>query len=200
MDLLAIITYTGTFTFAVTGALKARTNKMDVFGAVVLAFVTAYGGGTLRDLFIGIRPVNWVNDNIALCLVLSASLLTFLFKQHFTDFRRIIFFTDAMGLGLFTTAGIEQSLLHGINGEYAMIMGVISATFGGLLADILCNAVPNLLKRGELYATACAIGGTIYVLLKHIHLEYNTNLFICVFVIVGVRIYSKRKRLALPEI
>src|SRR5580693_2666204 len=164
MNILAIITYTGTFTFAVTGALKARTNRMDIFGAGVLAFVTAYGGGTLRDLLIGVRPVNWVNDNIALCLVLSATMLTFLFKQNFTDFRRTIFFTDAIGLGLFTAAGIEQSLLHGINEGYAVIMGVISATFGGLLADILCNAVPNLLKRGELYATACAIGGIFYVL------------------------------------
>jgi uncharacterized membrane protein YeiH len=200
MNILAIITYTGTFTFAVTGALKARTNRMDIFGAGVLAFVTAYGGGTLRDLLIGVRPVNWVNDNIALCLVLSATMLTFLFKQNFTDFRRTIFFTDAIGLGLFTAAGIEQSLLHGINEGYAVIMGVISATFGGLLADILCNAVPNLLKRGELYATACAIGGIFYVLLKHTPLEYNTNLSICVLVIVGVRIYSKRKRLTLPDI
>ena len=200
MNLIVIFSYAGTFVFAITGALKARTNRMDVFGAVVLAFVTAYGGGTLRDLLIGIRPVNWVNDNIALGLVLAATLITFLFKQNLRDFRRSIFFTDAMGLGLFTAAGIEQSLLHGINEGYAMIMGVITATFGGLLADILCNAVPNLLKRGELYATACAIGGTIYLLLKHTGLEHNLNLFICVLVIVGARIYSKRKRLTLPEI
>jgi uncharacterized membrane protein YeiH len=200
MNLLGIITYAGIFVFAVTGALKARTNRMDVFGAVVLAFVTAYGGGTLRDLLIGIRPVNWVNDNIALALVLSATLITFLFKQNFRQFRRTIFFTDAVGLGLFTAAGIEKCLLNGINEEYAVIMGVISATFGGLIADIFCNAVPNLLKRGELYATACAIGGLIYVLLKHTSLDYNTNLYICVLVIVGIRIYSKRKRLTLPEI
>src|SRR5664279_3154971 len=97
MNLLDIITYTGTFTFAITGALKARTNKMDVFGAVVLAFVTAYGGGTLRDLLIGVRPVNWVNDNVALGLVLGATIITFLFKQNFTQFKRTIFFTDAIG-------------------------------------------------------------------------------------------------------
>ncbi len=200
MKFLDIIIYAGTFVFAITGALKARTNRMDVFGAAVLAFVTAYGGGTLRDLLIGVRPVNWVNDNVALGLVLSATVITFLFKQNFREFRRIIFFTDAIGIGLFTAAGIEKSLLYGINEEYAVIMGVISATFGGLIADIFCNAVPNLLKRGELYATACAIGGAIYVLLKHVPLEYNTNLFICVLIIVGIRIYSKRKRLSLPEI
>ena len=79
-------------------------------------------------------------------------------------------------------------------------MGVITATFGGLIADILCSAIPNLLKKGELYATACAIGGVIYLLLKHIPIEYNTSLAFCVIVVVGIRIYSKRKRLMLPDI
>jgi uncharacterized membrane protein YeiH len=79
-------------------------------------------------------------------------------------------------------------------------MGVITATFGGLIADVLCSAIPNLLKRGELYATACAVGGGIYLLLKHIPLDYNVNLAFCVIVVVGIRIYSKRKRLMLPDI
>lgn len=200
MNLLDVVTYSGIFVFAITGALKARTYRMDVFGASVLAFVTAYGGGTLRDLLIGVRPVNWVNDNIALLLVFAATAVTFIFKTNFRKFRRTIFFTDAAGLGLFTIAGIERSLLMGINEEYAVIMGVITATFGGLIADILCNAVPNLLKRGELYATVSLMGGIIYVVMKHISLEYNTNLIICVLITVGIRIYSKRKRLTLPEI
>jgi uncharacterized membrane protein YeiH len=79
-------------------------------------------------------------------------------------------------------------------------MGVITATFGGLLADIICGEVPDLLKKGELYATACAIGGVCYVLLKKAGLEYNTGLFICVIIVVGIRILSKRKRLTLPSI
>jgi len=200
MNLLDIVTYSGIFVFAITGALKARTYKMDVFGASVLAFVTAYGGGTLRDLLIGVRPVSWVNDNIALLLVFVATAATFFFRTNFRQFRRVIFYTDAAGLGLFTLAGIEKSLINGINNEYAVIMGVVTATFGGLIADILCNAVPNLLKRGELYATVSLIGGILYILLKQIPLEYNTNLIICVLIIIGIRIYSKRKRLSLPEI
>lgn len=200
MNLLQLISYTGIFVFALTGAFKARTFKMDIFGGSVLAFVTAYGGGTIRDLLIGIRPVNWINDNIALLLVFAGTVFTFLLKQNVNRFKRTIFYTDAVGIGLFTAAGIEVSIQHGLNEVYALIMGVISATFGGLIADILCNAVPNLLKRGELYATACAIGGIIYLLLKQIPLENNTNLFICVLVVVGIRIYSKRKRLTLPEI
>lgn len=200
MNFLDLLAYTGIFIFAITGAFKARTYKMDIFGAAVLAFVTAYGGGTLRDLLIGVRPVSWINDNIALLLVLSSIVITFLFQLNYRQFRRTIFFTDAIGIGLFTVTGIEKSLAFGLNDIYAIVMGVMTATFGGLIADILCNAVPNLLKRGELYATACAIGGIIYVLLKKIPLEYHINLSICIIIIVAVRIYSKRKKLSLPEI
>jgi uncharacterized membrane protein YeiH len=200
MNLLQFIAYAGTFVFALAGALKARTFKMDIFGGIVLAFVTAYGGGTLRDLLIGVRPVNWINDNVALILVFAGSILTFLLKENVNRFKRTIFYTDAIGLGLFTAAGIETSMAKGVNELYALIMGVITATFGGLIADILCNAVPNLLKRGELYATACAMGGAVYVLLKYMQVDYNIGLSICILVVAGIRIYSKRKRLTLPEI
>ena len=200
MTLLQVITYAGIFVFALTGAFKARSFKMDIFGGIVLAFVTAYGGGTLRDLLIGVKPVNWINDNIALILVLAGTTFTFLLKENVNRFKRTIFFTDAIGLGFFTAWGIEVALRNGLNDIYSLVMGVITATFGGLIADILCSAIPNLLKKGELYATACAIGGGIYLLLKQVPLEYNINLAVCIIVVVGIRIYSKRKRLMLPDI
>ena len=115
-------------------------------------------------------------------------------------FKRTIFYTDAIGLGLFTALGIEISLRSGLNDTYSLIMGVITATFGGLIADIFCNAVPNLFKRGELYATACAIGGALYMLMKQLSLFNDINLAVCVVSVVGIRIYSKRKRLMLPDI
>jgi uncharacterized membrane protein YeiH len=200
MSFLQVISYTGIFIFAITGALKARAYKMDVFGGIVLAFVTAYGGGTLRDILIGVRPVNWVNDNLALILVFSGTAFTFFLNNNLRNFNKFIFFTDAIGLGLFTATGIKVGLLNGLNEIYALIMGVITATFGGLIADILCNAVPNLLKRGELYATACALGGAAYLLLNQFFLTKDLNLFLCVVIVVALRIYSKRKRLMLPEI
>lgn len=200
MNLIQLIMYTGIFIFAVTGALKARTHHMDIFGGAVIAFATAYGGGTIRDLLIGVRPVNWVNDYLALALVIGAVIIVSLFNTNQIRFRKTIFFTDAIGLGMFTAAGIERSIAYDINDGYAIIMGVITATFGGLLADILCGEKPDLLKRGELYATACAIGGVIYILLKKSGIENNAGLFICVCVVVFIRIFSKRKRLRLPEI
>lgn len=200
MSFLQFITYAGVFVFALTGAFKARVYKMDVFGGIVLAFVTAYGGGTLRDLLIGVKPVNWINDNIALVLVFAGTVFTFLLKENINRIKRTIFYTDAIGLGLFTAWGIEVALENGLNGFYSLVMGVITATFGGLIADILCSSVPNLLKKGELYATACAVGGVVYLLLKKIPVDYNLNLTICVLIVVGIRIYSKRKRLMLPDI
>ncbi|MBE2230567.1 MAG: trimeric intracellular cation channel family protein [Chitinophagaceae bacterium] len=200
MSFLQVITYAGIFIFAISGAMKARSFKMDVFGGLVIAFITAYGGGTLRDLLIGVRPVNWINDNLALGLVFGGTALTFLLKENVRRFRRTIFYTDAFGLGLFTVWGIEVALANGLNEVYALAMGVITATFGGLIADILCNSVPHLLRKGELYATACAIGGTGYLLLQQFPLQYQTNLSICVLIVAGVRIYAMRKRLTLPEI
>lgn len=200
MNLLQIISYTGTFVFALTGALKARSHHMDIFGATVLAFVTAYGGGTVRDVLLGIKPVNWINDYLALSLVTSAVIIVALLNTNIIKFKRTIFITDAIGLGLFTTAGIEVSLLHDVNSVYAVIMGVITATFGGFIADILSNTVPDLMKRGELYATACLAGGIIYIAMKKTGISYNADLISCVVIIVLIRIISKIKRLTLPEI
>jgi len=200
MNLLDLVTWTGTFVFALTGALKARASRMDIFGGMVMAFATAYGGGTLRDLLIGIKPVNWINDYVALLLVLSGAMLVFLRKEKSGRFEKAIFFTDAIGLGMFTAAGIEISLRSGLNDVYALIMGIITATFGGLIADILRNEIPYLLRKGELYATACAIGGAAFLLLRKTPLDHQLVLFLCIMIVVGVRIYSKRKRLTLPEI
>ena len=200
MKLLDIISYIGIFVFAITGALKARTHRMDIFGATVLAFVTAYGGGTTRDLLIGIRPVNWVNDYLALSLVVSAVIIVALVDKSFTRFKKIIFITDAIGLGLFTGVGIGVGLAHNLNNTYAVIMGMITGTFGGLIADIISNTIPDLLKRGELYATASLTGGLTYVLMLNLDAPRNASVISCVIIIVAVRIISKLKRLMLPEI
>jgi uncharacterized membrane protein YeiH len=200
MNLLDFLTWAGTFVFALSGALKARASKMDIFGAGVLAFATAYGGGTLRDLLIGIRPVNWINDNVALVLVLAGTAIVFIRKEKAGRFDKAIFFTDAIGLGMFTATGITMALTHGLNDVYALVMGIITATFGGLIADILRNEVPDLLKRGELYATASGIGGIALLLGKYVMSDDRYLVWLCVTLVVATRIYSRRKGLRLPDI
>jgi uncharacterized membrane protein YeiH len=200
MDFIQSIAYIGTFVFAVSGALKARKHQMDIFGAALMAFVTAYGGGTLRDLLIGIRPLSWMNDYTALFLVGLVLSFVFIFSKNTFKFQRIIFITDAIGLGFFTALGIHKSLLADINSGYAVIMGTIGATFGGLLCDVLSNTVPDLLKKGELYATACLFGGTIQVLLERQGVHEKGAVGTCIFIVVSIRIISKWKRIYLPEI
>ncbi|WP_346236254.1 trimeric intracellular cation channel family protein [Niabella insulamsoli] len=201
MTFLKVISYLGIFVFALAGAFKARGAKLDVFGGLVVAFVSAYGGGTFRDLLLGVRPLTWINDNLAFGLVFAGTAVTFLVKDRVNNFRRTIFFTDAIGIGLFTAAGIEIALRNGTNEIYGLIMGVITATFGGLIADIFCGYPPLLLRRGELYATACAAGGFVFILInKYLITTKNIDLTICVLLVVAIRIYSKRRRLMLPEI
>jgi len=200
MDALQIISYTGVFVFAVTGVLKARTKRFDIFGAAVLAFVTAYGGGTIRDLLIGVRPVNWVNDNLAIVIVLLSTVITFFFKLNTTIIKKLIFWVDAFGIGLFTIVGIQVALSNGISNGYALVMGIITATFGGLLADVLCNKVPSILKPGELYATACLIGGGLYLVMLNYHLQTEISMIISILIIATICIFAIRKKLQLPII
>ncbi len=200
MDFLALVSYTGTFVFALTGAMKARRHQMDIFGAALLAFITAYGGGTVRDILIGIRPLSWLNDYTALVLVGFAVVIVFIFNQNVLKLQQTIFITDAIGLGLFTVLGIHKCVEAQINSGYAIILGTIGASFGGLIADILSNTIPDLLKKGELYATACLVGGVIQILLERQGVNDKIAMAICVFIVVIVRILSKWKRIYLPEI
>jgi uncharacterized membrane protein YeiH len=200
MTFIELVSYTGTFVFAITGALKARRHQMDIFGAALLAFVTAYGGGTIRDMLIGIRPLSWLNDYTALLLVVLAVAIVFIFNRKVLKLQRTIFITDAIGLGLFTVLGIHKCVQTQINSGYAVILGTIGASFGGLIADILSNTVPDLLKKGELYATACLIGGTIQILLEKKGVPDKMTMAICIFIVVSIRILSKWKRISLPEI
>lgn len=197
---LSVISHVGVFTFAIAGALKARTFNMDIFGATVLSFVTAYGGGTVRDILLGVKPVNWLNDNIALALTAAAILIVFLLNRNIMRFSRYIFISDAMGLGLFTAVGIRISIQYGANDFYALIMGIITASFGGLVADIISNTVPVLMKKGELYATASLAGGVLYVLMRKFGFMEDVNMFVCVGSVVLVRVISKKRGISLPEI
>jgi uncharacterized membrane protein YeiH len=200
MNFTDVVVYIGTFVFALSGASKARAHSMDIFGATVLAFITAYGGGTTRDLIIGLRPVSWINDATALVLVLLATFILFLFKQNIQRFNYFMFVTDAVGLGMFTVGGIEISLAHGVNEVYSLVMGVITATFGGLIADIVSNKIPALLKRGELYATAAAIGGAFYFLCTYASIPQSVRMLISVAIVVSIRFISRRKQIRLPDI
>ena len=154
----------GVAVFAIAGTLLAFRKKMDGFGVIVLASATAIGGGTIRDLILGL-PVFWTHDEVYLYTILTAALLTIVwlrFKAYIP--MTTLQIADAFGLAFFAAMGTEKTLAAGFSPFIAFIMGTISACFGGMLRDVLARDIPMVLK-GELYATTCLVGATVYVLL-----------------------------------
>ncbi len=201
MKIIDFIAYCGIFVFAITGALKAREKHLDLLGAGVIAFITAFGGGTIRDLLLGIKPVSWLNNYSLLLLVIAAIIIVFLFNENFRKkFRKTMLISDAIGLGLFTAVGLGIGLDYGLHPIYAVTMGVITATFGGLLADILLNEVPSILVKGELYASCSLFGGIVYVILDTLQCNATICLWACTVAVFVLRIVSIKKKITLPEI
>ena len=185
----------GTFVFAISGFLTAADKKFDFFGATIIAFVTALGGGTIRDVLIGSQPVGWMKDLNYLYLVLLAAVVGFFFKKYIERLRKTMFLFDTIGIGLFTILGLEKTLQFGLSPIVAIMMGTVSAVFGGVLRDILCNKIP-LIFRKEIYATICLSGAALYLLLGMINNELAT-LLTFVFIVV-FRILAVKKKWSLP--
>ncbi|WMC10210.1 TRIC cation channel family protein [Oceanimonas pelagia] len=152
----------GTAVFAFSGVLVAGRLRMDGFGVIVLAAVTAIGGGTIRDLIIGAERVFWVTNSVYLWVILGTALLG-LYVVRLP--RRLPWYilplADAFGLALFTVIGADKALSHGTSGMVAVVMGVITGVAGGMIRDVLAREVPMVLQR-EIYATACILGGILY--------------------------------------
>ncbi|MCT4654791.1 MAG: trimeric intracellular cation channel family protein [Cohaesibacter sp.] len=159
---LPILTVAGLIVFAMSGGLRARQADMDIFGVITVGFVTAAGGGTLRDVLIGNVPVNWIVDPWPLAIILPSSLLAFGADRLEMSNRAILNWVDALGMATFCVTGAALSLSQGIHPVMAAMMGIITATFGGLLRDILCNVVPFVLRQ-EIYATAALLGAGLFV-------------------------------------
>lgn len=155
----------GLAVFAVSGALTAARREMDPFGFIVIGTVTAIGGGTIRDLLLGIGPVFWVQKPVYLWVCVAAALPVFWLARLLTSRYRALLWADALGMALFAVAGAEKALATGASASVAVTMGVITAAFGGVLRDILCGERPLLLHK-EIYATAALAGALTYVALQ----------------------------------
>nr|WP_319390104.1 trimeric intracellular cation channel family protein [uncultured Cohaesibacter sp.] len=160
--IVPIFFYAGLIVFAMTGGLRALQSEMDFFGVLMVGFVTATGGGTLRDILIGALPVNWVSDPTPLAIVMPASLLAYAVERIGWSQRQIFNWIDAIGMAIFSVTGTVLTLELGHHPAICIMMGVITATFGGLIRDILCNVVPFLLRQ-EIYATAALLGSCLFV-------------------------------------
>lgn len=197
--ILYVLDLTGTFVFAISGMITAAQKKFDLFGATVIAFVTAIGGGTLRDVLIGSQPVGWMNDLTYIYLIISAVAITLLFKSYIMRLRKTLFLFDTIGIAVFTILGLQKTLGYGLSPVIALLMGTISAVFGGVIRDTLTNEIP-LIFREEIYATACLFGGLMYLMSQMLIPSGPLSILIAVLSIIGVRIAAVKFHWSLPKI
>lgn len=198
-NFLNIIDILGTFAFAVSGVFSAMEKKLDVFGILIISFVTAIGGGTIRDVLVGNFPVNWLQNDLAILVIFVSAIATMLFGSYFKHLNTALFLFDALGLGLFTIVGLQVGLEKNFSAGICVALGTISACFGGVLRDVLLNKLPLIFHK-EIYALACIIGGVAYYFLHRTSLNDDVSKIICIILIFVIRIIAVRFQLSLPRI
>lgn len=199
MEFFTIINIGGTIAFAVSGTLAGIRKQLDIFGLSVIAFVTSIGGGTIRDVLIGHFPVRWLLDSSVILLIIGIAVLTILFKNHIEKLDKTLTLFDSLGLGFFTLRGIQEGIAIDLDLMACIILGTITACFGGVIRDTFLNEIPTLFKK-EIYATACIIGGLLYFLLRKIGLPTELIETLTVMSIVGIRLFAVKKNISLPKI
>jgi uncharacterized membrane protein YeiH len=197
-NILIILTYIAVTASAISGALEARKYEMDIVGATTIAFVTAFGGGTVRDLLLGRTPVFWVLDPWLTVVTLLIGALSFYRLDRISN--RLLIIADAIGLGLFSILGATYTLQLELSPIVAILMGVVTGIFGGVLRDLLCNRIPNVFRQStELYATCSFIGTCIFVLLISLNIDSLLSAIIGAGSIFILRLAAVRFKMTLPS-
>ncbi len=194
-----IITICGTFSFAVSGAFAAMQKRLDAFGVLIIAFATSVGGGTLRDVLLGDTPVFWLKNANYSLLILVTGILAMIFWKKIKSLKITLFLFDSLGLGFFTVVGLQKGLTYDLSPGICVALGTVTGCFGGIIRDILLNNIP-LIFRKEIYATACIIGGCVFLLLSYFGVEAVYVKIISVTVVFLIRIVSVKYNLTLPRI
>jgi len=189
----------GTIAFAISGVLVAMHKKLDIFGVFIIAFVTAVGGGTLRDILIGATPVVWLKQPIYIATILSAVIFAVVFVNQLKYLRKSLFLFDTIGIGLYTMVGIEKGLSADLTPIMCIGLGTITASFGGVIRDILCNEIPVIFRK-EVYATACIIGGASYFLFKMLPVDSAYAYIAAIFMVILIRVLAVKFKITLPSI
>ncbi|QJD97607.1 trimeric intracellular cation channel family protein [Mucilaginibacter robiniae] len=195
----SIIELLGTIAFTISGVFAAMQKRLDLFGVLIMGFVTAIGGGTIRDVLIGVTPVSWMLDLTTLGVIITTGIITVLFKKTVKNLKVTLFFFDALGLGLFTVIGMQKGVAKNLHPVICVALGTITGCFGGVIRDILLNQIPMIFRRKEIYATACIIGGVIYWL-SLVWLDERLAQTIAVIVICTIRIVAVKLNWKLPAV
>lgn len=197
MESLTIIEIAGTVAFSIAGAFAAMEKRLDLFGIFIIAFVTAMGGGTLRDVLIGEVPVKWMLDLSSGLIVVLSTIAALLFTRVLQNYHKILLLFDSIGLGFFTVVGVQTGISLELHPVICVILGTITACFGGVIRDILLNNIPLIFEK-EIYATACIFGGTLFFLLQKVNIPQIPIDIICLISVVLFRLLAVRYDWQLP--
>jgi len=179
----------GTIAFAMSGSFAAMQKRLDPFGVIIIAFITSVGGGTVRDLLLDV-PVFWMHDLRMCSIILITSIVSMIFKSLEKNFQVTLFIFDSFGLGLFTIIGVQKGLTAELHPLICIILGTITGCFGGI----------PLIFRKEIYATACIIGGAVFLLLvKYSNLSYTFVQVFTILLIVAIRSLAVKYHWQMPK-
>lgn len=195
--LVILLTYLAVSASAVSGTLEARKHDMDVVGATTVAFVTAFGGGTMRDLLLGRTPIFWLEDQGLSIATFCIAILSFYIVDRISeDWLNI---PDALGLGFFSILGATYALQMDLSLLIISLMGVVTGVFGGILRDVICNKIPHIFKRGtRLYATCSFIGIWLFILLVKFNVDISVASWAGTLTVFAMRMAAVRWRWTLP--
>ena len=200
MDLIIEhINVMGSFVFAISGALVALRNKLDPFGVLIVAFITAVGGGTIRDMLLADKDVFWLFDTNVIYAVVAGAAIAMIFRSKIQFFKKPMFFYDAIGLGLFTITGVQIGIDYHLTPFICLLFGTMTGVFGGVLRDIIVNEIPVVFQK-EIYATASIFGGILYLILVHFNVPNPYLQIIPITTIIIIRIVAVTYNISLPNI
>jgi len=196
LNFTTVLDLIGTFAFAISGIKMASGKKIDLFGAYILGLVTAIGGGTIRDLMLGLKPF-WMLDSSYFWMTAFALIVTILFKEGVFKFGKTLFIFDTVGLGLFTVVGISKSFEAGLDPWVCVVMGTITGAFGGIVRDVLLNTVPLVFQK-DIYALACVGGGVVYFASYFMGLSPGITEVLAAVSVIVIRLIVIRFHVHLP--
>lgn len=199
MSLFNIFDLLGTVAFAISGALAAMNRRMDLFGIFIIGFVTATGGGTLRDVLIGQTPVNWMHNLFYVYLIGISVIIAIVFRNKLEYLKKSLFLFDTIGLGVFTITGVETGIQNGLDPLISIALGGMTGAFGGVIRDILCNEIPVIFRKAELYATACIIGGLFFVIMHRYEVNIDIIYVVTSLTVILIRLLAVKYHITLPN-
>ena len=198
-EVFTLIDILGTAAFAISGVFAAMEKRLDIFGIFIIAFITAIGGGTIRDILIGNFPVTWMRSRDYSIVIFASAFIAIFFYKLIRDYDKILLVFDSIGLGFFAILGLQKGLEFNFPPGMCIALGTISACFGGMVRDIVLNQIPHIFHK-ELYATVCIAGGGLYFLLSNTGLDPGVLQGICIGFIVILRLLAVRYNWTLPAV